>query len=906
MTNSYDGIGRVNGRSNANGNSTTFYFAGARTETADPAGDRHVTYQTTRGKVLKDVAVLNAGFGDVFNDTPQQTGLSVATNQYDGQDRLVLATTPEGVQTAYTYSPDSEQNLVQQVVTPKSGSSLTPLTTAFTYDPVYNKPTSVTDPLGLVTSMTYDPATGNLIQVTQDSGATPHFNATRRFTYDAHGLLLTATDPLDVVTQNTYDTHGNPVTIVQDANGLKLTSSATYDAVGNQLTLTNPNGNTTGSTYDANRRTLTTTTPAAAGLPALVTATTYDPDGNPTRVQQSASGTVLRTTSRTYTLTDKVATATDANGSVTRYSYDTVDRLASLVDPVGRTTTYTYDALSRQITVSNPAIQSTPLLSTQFSPDGLVASLTDANGNALTYAYDGLDRLSTITYPATSGIGATTQTLTYDADGNIKTRVTRRGDTISFGYDTLNRLTTKTEPSGTPSVTYSYDLTGRPLSISDNGPTLVAAAPATSFIANASYDALNRPISVTWSPVAAQSTPTAASVTFAYSYDATNRRVKQTASDNSWIAYPAGPTSTAYTPNALNQYAQVGSVTPSYDANGNLTSDGTFTYGYDAESRLVSVAQGGTQIATYAYDGRGRRKSRTVSGATTVYVTGAEDQELLEYNGTTGAPSATYAVNLGGSLDEVLNHATLGGARQTLVPDIQGSIIASLDSGGTLTKVAYQAFGESATAVASGPGPRYTGRRLDPETATGSAQPNGLYYYRARTYSPTWGRFLQPDPIGPAGGINLYAYVQNDPLNLTDLLGLTPDAPYAPDRINNLGGAMTSLIMGGASGGLLRTIGGLIVQQFLPDTSSMGDLTSSEINQIQGVVNQAGRPIEVVGSAARGARTAGSDIDYVAPPSSLPYFEGLEGNLPGIDPTHGIIPGTGNPNIGPVVRFEPR
>ena len=95
------------------------------------------------------------------------------------------------------------------------------------------------------------------------------------------------------------------------------------------------------------------------------------------------------------------------------------------------------------------SVQSSLLLSTQFSPDGLVASLTDANGNALAHAYDGLDRLSTTTYPATSGAGATTETLTYDADSNIKTRVTRKGDTISFGYDTLNRLTTKTEPSGT-------------------------------------------------------------------------------------------------------------------------------------------------------------------------------------------------------------------------------------------------------------------------------------------------------------------------------------------------------------------------------------------------------------------------------------------------------------------------
>ena len=69
----------------------------------------------------------------------------------------------------------------------------------------------------------------------------------------------------------------------------------------------------------------------------------------------------------------------------------------------------------------------------------------------------------------------------------------------------------------------------------------------------------------------------------------------------------------------------------------------------------------------------------------------------------------------------------------------------------------------------------------------------------------------------------------------------------------------------------------------------MGDLTPDEIDQIQSVVNAAGRPLEVVGSAARGARQAGSDIDYVVPPSSLRYFEGLEGGLPRLDPRHGII-----------------
>jgi hypothetical protein len=87
---------------------------------------------------------------------------------------------------------------------------------------------------------------------------------------------------------------------------------------------------------------------------------------------------------------------------------------------------------------------------------------------------------------------------------------------------------------------------------------------------------------------------------------------------------------------------------------------------------------------------------------------------------------------------------------------------------------------------------------------------------------------------------------------------------------------------------------------------NLGDLTADEVQQIQSVVNQAGRPLEVVGSAARGSRTGTSDIDYVVPPSSMRYYEGLQGNLPGVDPKHGVIPGVGNANMGPIIRFEPK
>ena len=72
-------------------------------------------------------------------------------------------------------------------------------TTSYTYDPVYNKPTSVADPLGLVTTLSYDPATGNLLTTTTDVGTSPHFNATTRLTYNGIGQVVATTDPLGVV-----------------------------------------------------------------------------------------------------------------------------------------------------------------------------------------------------------------------------------------------------------------------------------------------------------------------------------------------------------------------------------------------------------------------------------------------------------------------------------------------------------------------------------------------------------------------------------------------------------------------------------------------------------------------------------------------------------------------------------
>jgi YD repeat-containing protein len=615
---------------------------------------------------------------------------------YDGRDRLTQVTAPEGGTVGYTYSADFNDNVTKVTRTPKPGSPLAPLVTTFSYDSIYNKPTQIVDPLGLVTSMSYDGATGNLTTSTSDVGSPPHFNAQRSFAYNSVGQVPTATDPLGIVTQFGYDSFGNQTSIIRDIGAGRLNQLTTigYNAVGDPISITDPRANVTTSTYDAARRLITATAPNG-----LMTAYSYDPDGHVIQAQQSAQGTVLRSTGATYTLTGKPATATDANNNTTSFSYDLLDRISSVKDALGRTTSYGYDALSRQSSISNLAIQSSPLLQQAYTPDGLLGSITDANNHTTSFAYDGLDRLATTTYPLGS-----TEVLTYDADSNVLTRKTRANQTIGFAYDTLNRLATKTPPSPAAVVSYAYDLAGRLTGVSDTSAAAAAAVPPSGpwvqYATTAAYDALNRPTGISWTPAPAAAAPSASGVTFGHAYNKANQRIGQTATDNSWLNYPAASQSTvSYTSDALNRYTAVGAVTPTYDGNSNLTSDGTFTLGYDAENRLIS-AVGAGNTAAYAYDAQGRRKTKTVNSTTTVFVTDAANREVLEYDGTSGAIQRWYAYGLGSN--EVLNQMNVVAAtRATFVPDIQGSVIASLDSSsGALSKIAYLPYGKSAGGVA--------------------------------------------------------------------------------------------------------------------------------------------------------------------------------------------------------------
>ena len=203
-----------------------------------------------------------------------------------------------------------------------------------------------------------------------------------------------------------------------------------------------------------------------------------------------------------------------------------------------------------------------------------------------------------------------------------------------------------------------------------------------------------------------------------------------------------------------------------YDANGNLTSDGTKTYTWDARNRLVGI-NGPSLTASFSYDALGRRTSKTINGVTTEFIYDGQDiiQEIV--NGA----KTNYIRTL--NVDEPLTRITPDGTVRHYVRDALGSTIALTDDTGAVkTTYTYDAFGNATATGETSDNPfQYTGRENDG---------TGLYYYRARYYSPEMRRFICPDPIRLRGGINFYLYTSDNPTNNVDSLGL--DCKKSHDR----------------------------------------------------------------------------------------------------------------------------
>jgi RHS repeat-associated protein len=554
-------------------------------------------------------------------------------------------------------------------------------------------PTRILDPLGHGTTMSYTAASGQTCSGGQVCSIQNDVDGAVSFNYDTLGQLIQKTAPLNRITQYFYDEDG---------------------VIANRLTsIKDPLGRITRFTYDALDRVTQVTNPDNSTLKMV-----YDPNGNLKEFYDENQGK----TTYNYDNMNRLTKRTNPLGQFDQYTYDFNNNIKTHIDRKGRTTTYKYD-------------QRDDLIETDL-----------ADGTILTYTYDDGERLLSVADSANGTI-----TWQYDALDRIIKETTTQG-IVQYGYDNLDRRTSLSAPNGY-AVTYFYDNADRLNKISrngldyllgyDNADRLNRVQMPNTIVGSYSFDTAGRLSQILYQ----KGTTTLKSLQ--YSFDVADQLKQITGVSAS---PPIDSTVTSTSVNANNQYLNVNGSTLQHDQNGNLSSNAQTTYQWDVRDRLIGLSGSGV-TASFSYDALGRRKSKTVNGATTTFL----------YDGSDILQDSTATYLHGPGIDNVFSR-TVASSNEYFLKDHLGSTIALTDGTGNVsTQYAYSAYGKATKTGTSTNYFTYTGREDDG---------TGFYFYRARYYSPDLKRFVAEDPIGFAGGqSNLYSYVGGNPISFSDPSG---------------------------------------------------------------------------------------------------------------------------------------
>ncbi len=760
---------------------------------------------------------------------------------YDANGNALSRTDENGNTTTYTY--DANFNVL--TVTVPISSSTTAKTT-YTYNSL-DEVLTTTDPLGNVTTNTYD-AKGNLLTVTTPAPNGNTAASVTQFGYNSLGQLTTITDPLNNVTTLTYTSVGL-INTIKDAQNNVTTYG--YDTHGNRTSVTDALNHQTTFTYDSMDRLTKITYPDTT-----TTQFAYDYRGRRTSVTDQNG----KATTYGYDDADRLLTVTDAATNVTTYGYDTENNLTSIKDANSHTTSFAYDAFGRVTQTTFPS-----MLTEKYYYDsvGNLTSKTDRKGQAIAYTYDQLNRLTLKTYPDTTTVNYTydndsrltqvvdptgTYSFTFDNMGRLTntttqyTFLTGRNFTTSYGYDAASNRTGFTDPES-GSSTYAYDALNRlqtltpPTAISSGnfGFGYDALSRRTSLTrpnsvnTAYSYDNLSRLLSVTHAKSGTtldgasygvdnagnrtSRTPLPSGTASNYTYDLIYEltQVAQGSSTTESYTYdPVGNRLTSlgvssYTNNSSNELTSTPSTTYTYDYNGNthtkVVGSNTTTYAWDYENRMTSVTlpgSGGT--VTFKYDSFGRRIYKSSSSGTSVYV--YDGHNLVEETNSSGTAVARYSQGL--NIDEPLAMLR-SSATSFYQADGLGSITSLTNTSGSIAQsYTFDSFGNQTGSSGSLTNPfQYTAREFDPETS--------LYYYRARYYDPSPGRFVNEDPVRFFGGVQFYRYALNDPTQHRDPTGLKPGDRYDSAKVAALQALIDVLAKSNAEG---VEYAGVIYQNF--------------------------------------------------------------------------------------------
>jgi RHS repeat-associated protein len=784
-TRTYDAYGNMLTLSNARGNTTYYSYPASKYSNA------YLTNETKKDGSTQFVTLYGYNFTTgnklwIYDPRGYNT-----TYQYDTAGRLTRINYPNSLgSVTYTYVDSS-------------------------------KYVDTIDASGRKTRQIYD-LLGRPSTLEKFLGPIPYSNQTS--TYNWQDRVASRTDERGNTTSYQYDFLGR-LTKITKPDGKTIQES--YNDLAFWARSADEDSNYQCSIYDKVGRLTSTIEKASPDCQTgIVSNNAYDQVGDLTRVTNSLS----QSTIYVFDNLGRLTKTTYPDNTKQTYTYDNNGNMANMTDRGGTRTMVAYDSLNRVKTKTYCGVQGTPISATSYTYDknGNVLQIQNEN-ETLTYIYDARNRVLNETAavnPATRNI----VDLGCFGSGGTLTRTGGVSETYTTGFtysgELLSTIMYPTTSQSNPDITikYGYDGLGRVLNVTRLGTSTYYARSFTYYkndqvkgfqygnglIANYTYDKLSRPQTISLSGTTTMSltytynntgtvasvigTVNGATVNEQYRYDALKRLTNYTitsggSTTTGWYEYDnignrvrqkLNSTITRYSYNPGNELTNstkystpLTTTNYSYDSNGNMktqnvTSSGTIRWAYtwSSASRLTTVTNS-TGLARYAYDGGGKRVE-AIEGSSTWFFAYQDTNILYKYQLNYGNYAYIYAgglkicVVVNVSWDTYYYHTdALGSTR----------IITYTDS--TYVYVNnYQPFGQDN----GRPQGVYQNRATDKYDGKPYSAATGLYYYYQRWYDPSIGRFISSDPkhgaISSPQSLNLYIYVVNSPVTLSDPNGL--------------------------------------------------------------------------------------------------------------------------------------
>ena len=733
--------------------SATYNARGQRLTSTNPEnGIRTRTYDNATGLI----------------DTRTDTDTGVYSFEYDALSRRTKTTLPDTSERTYAY--DALDRII-------SRTSEDTVITTFAYDKNSNlteRKRAVGTPEEQIYQYEYD-ARDRLVKTTDPAGETtqiqyPYFDQPERivlrdgstieYEYDARRLPVKISDEagLDVLLGYSPESRLTSLT-----TPVGRTTKLERDPEGALLKTTDNSGDTFERAVDVFSREIAT-------RDGLSRESTCILDGEGRKISRTEPR--VGTTTYQYDDNGRLTQLTDARTKSWDMTYTEMGRLTGVTDPDARSETRTYDNRGRLKTRTHPDAVIETLT---YDPDSTLQNRSYSDGLQHTYSYDPLNRLT----QQTRSLGADTDTCTYSYDVRSSViNTTVNGLSSTATYDVRDRLKTLTLPDGSTTVTYTYDarslvtrvtdsLTGATIDCEYNADRqLTKTTRSNGHVTTYSYDDEGLMDIINHD--------TGANIDFDH-----NRADEPTTIADTGFPLDAAASLIAGTENqSFNDSSEITSGAYAYDNRGRPSTDGSRTYTWDSNDRLIQVVTGGNTIQ-YRYDCAGRITSRDENGSITQYgYNAALGRQPIIAEQESGAFTRFYVTLPSGQMLYAIEDPAGSASVHFYHFGNTGNTRFLTDAGGAVTdSYAYDAYGRL-LAQSGSSDQIYTfvgslGVRNDAAA--------GLSHMHHRYYDANSRRFVSRDPIFlrlmSRKGLeaNPYHYVAGQPTRRVDPSGLDDD-----------------------------------------------------------------------------------------------------------------------------------